>query len=160
MVRSNCWSLTTLGAEVILCGPPTLVPSTFPAAYPNRTIRVEHSLERALAGADAVMALRLQRERMTGGFLPSMREYRAVWGLTAARLADYPELPILHPGPMNEGIEIDPEVAHSKHSLVEAQVANGMPVRMAILLWAAGVRELPTVPNTSHLIATEVSHAR
>jgi aspartate carbamoyltransferase catalytic subunit len=145
VARSNCWSLTTMGAEVILCGPPTLVYPTFGDAFPRRSVRVEHDLDRALAQADAVMALRLQRERMTGGYLPSLREYRMCYGLTAERLARYPDLPVLHPGPMNEGVEIDPAVAHGPNSLVERQVANGTPVRMAILLWAAGRRDLPSI---------------
>ncbi|MBA3824887.1 MAG: aspartate carbamoyltransferase catalytic subunit, partial [Ktedonobacterales bacterium] len=111
VARSNCWALTTMGAQVTLCGPPTLLPTSFAAAYPDRAITCEYDVERALAGADVVMALRLQKERMEGGFLPSMREYRQQYGLTAARLAAYPDLLVMHPGPMNEGIEIDPDVA-------------------------------------------------
>lgn len=139
VARSNCWALTTMGAEVVLSGPPTLLPPTFAGAYPDRAIRIEHDLDRALEDADAVMALRIQQERAAGGFLPSLREYRARYGLTADRLARYaPDLPVLHPGPMNEGVEIDPDIAHSSRSLIEAQVANGGPVRMAVLLWASG----------------------
>jgi aspartate carbamoyltransferase catalytic subunit len=152
--RSNCWSLTEMGAEVILCGSPTLVPATFAAAYPDRAVHVEYDVERALAQADAVMALRLQKERMTSGFLPSLREYRLRYGLTAQRLAPYPHLPILHPGPMNEGVEIDPEIAHGPNSLVERQVTNGPAIRMAVLLWAAGRRDLSAEP----VPAEEVHH--
>jgi aspartate carbamoyltransferase catalytic subunit len=143
VARSNCWSLTALGATVVLCGPSTLLASDFPEAYRGRDVRVVRDLDAALATADAVMALRLQQERMDGGFLPSLREYRARFGLTLERLARWPDLPVLHPGPMNEGIEIDPAVAHSPRSLVERQVASGAAVRLAILLWAAGQVELP-----------------
>jgi aspartate carbamoyltransferase catalytic subunit len=138
VARSNCWALTTMGAEVILCGPPTLLPTTFAGAYPDRAVRITYDLDDALAQADAVMTLRLQKERMDGGFLPSLREYRLRYGLTTGRLAPYPDLPVLHPGPMNEGIEIDPAIAHSHRSLIERQVANGLPIRMAVLAWAAG----------------------
>ena len=141
VARSNCWALTTMGAQVILCGPPTLLPTTFATAYPERTIHLTYHVDEALAQADAVMALRLQKERMDGGFLPSLREYRQRYGLTSERLAAYPKLPILHPGPMNEGIEIDPAIAHSPRSLIERQVANGIPIRMAVLLWATGHAE-------------------
>ncbi len=137
VARSNIYALTTAGAEVILCGPPTMLPQTFTAAYPGRNVSVTYSIDEALANADAVMALRIQKERMTGGALPSLREYRQFFGLTAERMKAYPHLPILHPGPMNEGVEIDPEVAHGAQSYVERQVANGPLVRMAILLWAA-----------------------
>lgn len=141
VARSNCWALTALGARVILCGPPTLLPPSFAEAYPDRDVQMTYNLDDALAQADAVMTLRLQKERMDGGFLPSMREYRRHYGLTSARLADYSDLPILHPGPMNEGIEIDPAIAHSPRSLIERQVANGVPIRMAVLLWACGHAE-------------------
>src|SRR5579875_1008775 len=121
VARSNCWSLTALGAEVILCGPPTLLPATFAAAYPDRAVSVEYDLSHALERANAVMVLRLQKERMDGGFLPSLREYRRDYGLTPERLAPYPDLPVLHPGPMNEGIEIDPAIAHGATSRIERQ---------------------------------------
>ncbi len=152
VARSNCWSLTTLGAAVTLCGPPTLLPATFNHAYPERAVTVEYDLDRALAGADAVMVLRLQHERMDGGFLPSMREYRLCYGLTAARLAVYPDLPVMHPGPMNEGIEIDPAVAHGAQALIERQVTNGHAVRMAVLFWATGVTgAMETVGEAAHV---------
>ncbi len=149
VARSNCWSLPALGAEVVLCGPPTMVGKGFAAAYPHG-VRVEHDLDRALAGADAAYALRIQLERAAGGAIPSLREYRARYGLTTARLDALvkahtvrPDLAVLHPGPMNEGIEIDPEVAHGPQSLVARQVANGVPVRMAVLRWALGQFDLP-----------------
>jgi aspartate carbamoyltransferase catalytic subunit len=150
VARSNIWSLTTMGAEVILCGPPTLVPGSFAAAYPGRAVTIDHDLDRALATGDAVMVLRLQKERMDGGFLPSLREYRQRFGLTPERLANFSDLPVLHPGPMNEGVEIDPAIAHGARSLVERQVANGTAVRMAILAWAAGRADLPTPQEATH----------
>jgi aspartate carbamoyltransferase catalytic subunit len=142
VARSNCWALTALGAQVTLCGPPTLLPASFGAAFPGREVHVEYDLERGLGWADAVMALRLQRERIGSGHLPSLREYRNVYGLSAERMARYPHLPVLHPGPVNGGVEIDPAVAHGPQSLVGRQVENGTPVRMAVLLWATGRREL------------------
>jgi aspartate carbamoyltransferase catalytic subunit len=157
VARSNCWALTALGAEVTLCGPPTLLPASFATAYPDRAVRITYDLDAALAQADAVMALRLQKERMEGGFLPSLREYRRHYGLTPARLAPYPDLPILHPGPMNEGIEIDPAIAHGSTSRIERQVTNGVAVRMAVLAWAAGVLELQKDGNTE---ATERAHGK
>ncbi|HEV2238859.1 MAG TPA: aspartate carbamoyltransferase catalytic subunit [Ktedonobacterales bacterium] len=149
VARSNLWALTALGAEVVLCGPPTLVPpqlAALAAARPSpdgraRRARVEPCLERALAGADVVMALRLQRERQAAGLLPSLGEYRAHFGLSAERMAlARPGALVMHPGPMNEGVEIDPEVAHGAASVIERQVTNGVAVRMAILTLLARAR--------------------
>jgi aspartate carbamoyltransferase catalytic subunit len=150
VARSNVWALTTLGAQVVLCGPPMLLPPaavTLYAARPvpgtdaPRAVAVETRIERALAGADAVMALRLQRERQQAGLLPSLREYTACWGLTPERLRlARAGAPVLHPGPMNEGIEIDPAVAAGETSVIEEQVANGVAVRMAVLELLAGER--------------------
>jgi aspartate carbamoyltransferase catalytic subunit len=142
VARSNLWALTAVGAEVVLCGPPTLLPRTLAelaAARPTpdglpRRVRVEHHIERALEGAEVVMVLRLQRERQASGLLPSLREYTARYGLTPARLGlAAPGALVMHPGPMNEGIEIAPEVAHGAASLIERQVTNGLAVRMGIL---------------------------
>ena len=143
VARSNLWSLTAMGAEVVLCAPPTLMAPDVVAAYAarpvsgtgaRRQIIVEPRIEAALEGADVVMALRLQRERQQAGLLPSLREYTRRYGLTAQRmaLANRGAL-VMHPGPMNEGIEIDPEVAHGAASLVEEQVSNGVATRMAAL---------------------------
>ena len=149
VARSNVWALTTAGAEVVLCGPPTLAPrhlADLAASRPTpdghaRHVRVEHRLERALEGADVVMALRLQRERQAVGLLPSLDEYTRLYGLDERRLAlaNRGAL-IMHPGPMNEGVEITPEVAHGDASLVERQVANGVAVRMALLALLARAR--------------------
>ncbi|MEO7001013.1 MAG: aspartate carbamoyltransferase catalytic subunit [Ktedonobacterales bacterium] len=143
VARSNIWSLTALGAEVVLCAPPTLTPPNVADAYTSRPVpgtgaqrrvTVEPRIERALEGADVVMALRLQRERQQAGLLPSLREYTMRYGLTMERLQlTKPCALVLHPGPMNEGIEIDPDVAHSAYSLVEEQVTNGVATRMAAL---------------------------
>lgn len=142
VARSNLWALTAVGAEVVVCGPPTLLPRSIAelaAARPTpdglpRRVRVEHHIERALEGADVVMVLRLQRERQASGLLPSLREYTARYGLTPARLGlAAPGALVMHPGPMNEGIEIAPEVAHGAASLIERQVTNGVAMRMAIL---------------------------
>ncbi|MDE3228508.1 MAG: aspartate carbamoyltransferase, partial [Chloroflexota bacterium] len=105
-----------------------------PGTGAQRKVIVEPRIEAALEGADVVMALRLQRERQQAGLLPSLREYTARYGLTARRLTlANPGALVLHPGPMNEGIEIDPEVAHGAASLVEEQVSNGVATRMAAL---------------------------
>jgi aspartate carbamoyltransferase catalytic subunit len=136
VARSNLWLLTSLGAEVTVCAPPTLVPrglgDTHEGLLPP--VRVESSLDRAVEGADVVMALRMQLERMHGGFVPGMREYARLYQVNAERLARAnPGALVLHPGPMNEGVEISHEVAHGLQSQVEEQVANGVAVRMAVL---------------------------
>lgn len=143
VARSNLWSLTAMGAEVTLCAPPTLMAPAIVDAYTSRPvpgtgerrkITVEPRIEAALEGADVVMTLRLQRERQQSGLLPSLREYSRRYGLTAERLALANRGALaLHPGPMNEGVEIDPEVAHGAASVVEEQVSNGVATRMAAL---------------------------
>ncbi|HEY7356557.1 MAG TPA: aspartate carbamoyltransferase catalytic subunit [Ktedonobacterales bacterium] len=148
VARSNIWSLTTLGAEVILCGPPTLMPPHILASVASsddttpRRLRVEYQLERALEGADVVMALRLQKERQDAGLLPSLREYIARFGLTSQRLAAAkPDALVMHPGPMNEGVEIAHDVAYSDASVIEEQVTNGLAVRMAVLYALSQARQ-------------------
>jgi aspartate carbamoyltransferase catalytic subunit len=135
VARSNVWLLTTLGARVILVAPPTLVPlgvETWP-------VEVTHSLDAALEtyDLDAIMMLRIQLERMTGGgeaFFPSPAEYTRLFGLDGSRLARLPGRTIvMHPGPMNRGLEISAEAADSPRSVVVEQVANGVSVRMAVL---------------------------
>ena len=134
VARSNVDLLTTLGAQVTLVAPPTLVPvgaETWPA-------EIRYDLDDAIAGApDAVMMLRVQRERMSsagGGFFPSPQEYHRRYGLTGARLAALPDHAIvMHPGPMNRGLEISAEAADSPRSTIVEQVANGVSVRMAVL---------------------------
>ena len=144
VARSNIWALTAAGADVWLCGPATLLRG-FEAwagrgAAGGRRFHVTADVERALRDADVVMALRIQRERMSSGLLPSLREYAARYGLTAARLAlAKPGALVMHPGPMNEGVEIAPEVAAGAQSAITDQVTNGVAVRMAMLYLLAGV---------------------
>lgn len=148
VARSNVWALTAMGAEVVLCAPPTLLPPEVvalftarpvPGTNARRRVIVETNPERALRDADAVMALRLQKERQQAGLLPSLREYSRVYGLTTERLAlARPGALVLHPGPMNEGVEIEPAVASGAQSAIEEQVENGVAVRMAALALLAG----------------------
>ena len=149
VARSNLWGLTKMGANVVLCAPPTLLPTDFVNGYrtleehPFASVQIETSVDRALEGADVVMALRIQSERQQAGHLPTLREYSRMYGITPARLElAKPEVLVMHPGPMNEGIEIDPEVAHGARSVIEEQVTNGVAVRMALLYsLATPVRE-------------------
>jgi aspartate carbamoyltransferase catalytic subunit len=130
VARSNVLLLSTLGAEVVLVAPPTLLP-TGVAEWP---CRVAHHLDAELPALDAVMMLRVQAERMHGGFFPSAREYSVAYGLDERRLALLPEgAPVLHPGPMVRGMEIAPAVADAPNAAVLAQVRNGVHVRMAVL---------------------------
>ena len=132
VARSNVWGLTAMGARVVLCGPPTLLPVAWQRAFP--CISVETDLGTALESADVVMPLRLQKERQEAGLLPSMAEYVRLYQLNAERLSlARPGALVLHPGPMNEGIEISPEVAHGAQSAIQEQVTNGVAVRMALL---------------------------
>jgi aspartate carbamoyltransferase catalytic subunit len=148
VARSNLWALTACGANVVLCGPPTLLPDAFGqfvAAPPpgqasdpvaqRSAIRVERDLDRALQGADAVMTLRLQQERMHQNLLTSLESYHRAYGLTHARLeACGSTVPVLHPGPVNRGVEMSGSLLDDlQRSLVEQQVTNGIAVRMALL---------------------------
>ncbi|RRJ87288.1 aspartate carbamoyltransferase catalytic subunit [Gulosibacter macacae] len=140
VARSNVWLLTTLGARVTLVGPPTLLP----AAIDGWPAETSYDLDAALAeGPDAVMMLRIQAERMHDSFFPHTREYARMWGLTDARFRGLPEsTSIMHPGPMNRGLEIASAAADSPQSTVLEQVANGVSVRMAALyLLCSGVKE-------------------
>jgi aspartate carbamoyltransferase catalytic subunit len=145
VARSNIWSLTAAGADLWLCGPSTLLRG-FEAwagsgGAAGRAFHVTSSIDEALRDADVVMALRLQRERMSSGLLPSLREYAARFGLTATRLAaSSPDVLVMHPGPMNEGVEIAPDVAAGSHSVIADQVTNGVAIRMALLYLLAGGR--------------------
>ena len=140
VARSNLWGLTRMGANVVLCAPPTLMPTDFVNGYrsekghPFASVEVDHRLDRAIENADVVIALRLQLERQRAGHLPTIREYAKTYGITAERLKQAkPQALVMHPGPMNEGIEIESEVAHGAQSVVEEQVTNGVAVRMALL---------------------------
>ncbi len=134
VARSNIWGLTTMGVEVTLCGPPTLMPGNLNKSHHLPQVSTEHDIGTALDGADVVMMLRLQLERQQSGLLPTIREYIQLYQLTEQRLAKAkPDALVLHPGPMNEGIEISPAVAHGPQSVINEQVTNGVAVRMALL---------------------------
>lgn len=135
VARSNIYGLLNTGAKVAVCGPRTLVP----AGIEELGCRVFARVEEAMEWADALNVLRLQLERMKGGFVPSLREYNRVFGVTRRRLARVPRgLAVLHPGPMNRGVEIDSDVADGPHSVILRQVTNGVAVRMAVLALLAG----------------------
>jgi aspartate carbamoyltransferase catalytic subunit len=135
VLRSNALLLTRMGASVRACGPPTLVPP----GLDRLGLGVTHSIDEAVEGADVVMMLRVQHERMTGLYLPSVREYFTLFGLTPARLERAaPDVIVMHPGPMNRGVEIDSVVADGPWSVILDQVANGVAVRMAVLYLLAG----------------------
>ena len=141
VARSALWGFVKVGAEVTLSGPGTLLPlelldprKGLPESHPLASVKVDTNLDRAIEGADVVMALRLQSERQDSGFFPSLREYIRRWQVTEARLARAkPDPLVMHPGPMNEGIEISTAVAHGDNSVIEEQVTNGVAVRMALL---------------------------
>jgi aspartate carbamoyltransferase catalytic subunit len=135
VLRSNLYLLTKMGANVVVCGPATLIPP----GLKQLGVDVTTSLDEAVAGADVVMMLRVQHERMHGLFLPSVREYFTLFGLTPARMALAAEDAIvMHPGPMNRGVEIDSAVADGRWSVILDQVGNGVATRMAVLYLLAG----------------------
>ena len=135
VLRSNVMLLTKLGAEVWVSGPPTLLP----AGIEQFGVRVTTAIDEAVADADVIMMLRIQQERMQGAFFPSLREYYNVFGLTTARVRHArADVIIMHPGPINRGVEIASEVADGPYSVILEQVANGVAVRMAVLYLLAG----------------------
>lgn len=142
VARSAVWGFATLGAHVTLVGPPTLLPA-WPSSD-DRFPRAPHvtmtsSLARGLEHADVVMALRMQRERQQNGYVPSLAEYIGRYAITPSALATArPDVLLLHPGPMNLGVEVGAEAAYGPQSVIRAQVTNGVAVRMAVLLWALG----------------------
>ena len=142
VARSNIWGMTTMGAKVILCAPPTLLPrglASFIANCQLPNVSIETEIEPALENADVIMPLRLQMERQQSGLLPSLREYIRLYQLTTERLSlAKQQVMVMHPGPINEGIEISPEVAHGTQSVIEEQVTNGVAIRMALLYLIAG----------------------
>jgi len=139
VARSNAWGLRKLGARVILCGPPTLVPPAIGAAL---GVEVSHDIEDVVRQADALNCLRIQFERKAGNFFPSTREYAAIYGLNDARMKNCkPNAIIMHPGPINRGIELTPELADGPRSVILDQVENGLCVRMAVLALCMGASE-------------------
>ena len=138
VARSNIWALTKLGARVTLCGPSTLIPKEFE----RLGVRITHDVEEALRRADVVNLLRIQHERQRKSYFPSTGEYSALFGLTAERfLLTKPEVLIMHPGPINRGVEIASEVADCPRSVILEQVSNGLAVRMAALFLLNGVQD-------------------
>ncbi|MCI0343941.1 MAG: aspartate carbamoyltransferase, partial [Chloroflexi bacterium] len=151
VARSNLWTLTAGGADVWLCGPATLLRGfeawAGASAAGGRRFTVTSDVSAALRDADVVMALRIQKERMDGGLLPSLREYAARFGLTRERLALAHEgALVMHPGPMNEGVEIAADVASGPGSVITDQVTTGVAIRMALLYLLAGTRGTPAQP--------------
>jgi aspartate carbamoyltransferase catalytic subunit len=139
VLRSNVLLLTKLGADVWVSGPPTLVPP----GIEQLGVRVTTSIDEAVADADVIMMLRIQQERMQGAFFPSLREYFTVFGMTTERVGlARPDVIIMHPGPINRGVEIASEVADGPYSVILEQVANGVAVRMAVLYLLAGGAEV------------------
>jgi aspartate carbamoyltransferase catalytic subunit len=135
VARSNIWGLTKLGAHVGVCAPRTLLP----ADVADLGVKVFTRIEEAIEWAEVLNVLRLQLERMQAGYVPSLREYNRVFGVTRERVERAPhDLVILHPGPMNRGVEIDSDVADGPHSVILDQVTNGVAVRMAVLYLLAG----------------------
>jgi aspartate carbamoyltransferase catalytic subunit len=135
VARSNIWGLLKMGAEVGVCGPRSLLPN----AIGEFGVTIFDHIEDAVQWADALNVLRLQLERMQKGYIPSLREYNRVFGVSRERLARAPrDVLILHPGPMNRGVEIDSDVADGPHSVILNQVTNGVAVRMAVLYLLAG----------------------
>jgi aspartate carbamoyltransferase catalytic subunit len=136
VARSNLHGLTKLGAKVRLCGPPTMIPQGVEALGGS----VHHRLRDAVEGADAVMMLRIQHERIGDPLIPGTREYSKLWGLNEKKASDWlrPDCVILHPGPVNRGVELSPELADGPRSVILPQVENGVAVRMAILYLLAG----------------------
>ena len=138
VARSNIYGLLKLGAEVAVCGPPTLMPP----AIQELGVTVFTRIEEAIEWAGVLNVLRLQLERMHGGFVPSLREYNRIWGVSSQRLAAAPrDVLVLHPGPINRGVEIDSDVADGPHSVILNQVTNGVAIRMAVLYLLAGGRQ-------------------
>ena len=135
VARSNIWGLQAMGAEVAVCGPRSLLPG----AIREMGVQVFDRIEAAIEWSHALNILRLQLERMHGGYIPSLREYNRVFGVTRERLERAPrDIVIMHPGPMNRGVEIDSDVADGPHSVILDQVTNGVAVRMAVLYLLAG----------------------
>jgi aspartate carbamoyltransferase catalytic subunit len=140
VARSNIWGLTKLGAQVTVAGPPTMMP----ADVERFGVTVAKSTDEALEGADVVNILRIQLERQRGNLYPSLREYARVYGVNVERLRRAkPDVVVMHPGPMNRGVEISQDVADGKHSVILEQVTNGVAVRMAVLYLLAGQKAAP-----------------
>lgn len=138
VARSNIWGLTKLGAKVTVCGPATLMPRGIEAMGVN----VSYDIKATIKKSDAVIALRLQKERQQDKFLPSMREYARLFGINQIKLNEgSSDLIVMHPGPTNRGVELSADVADGKQSVILDQVTNGVAVRMAVLYLVLGTKE-------------------
>ncbi|MDQ7780027.1 MAG: aspartate carbamoyltransferase catalytic subunit [Planctomycetota bacterium] len=139
VARSNIWGLTKLGAHVTVCGPATLVPPFIE----DLGVKVSHNVDEAIADADVINLLRIQMERQKANLFPSVREYSRIFGIDGERMKrTRKDVLIMHPGPINRGVEIAPDVADGEQSVILKQVTNGLAVRMAVLFLVAGVKEL------------------
>jgi len=155
VARSNIWGLTKLGAEVTIAGPPTMMP----AEVERFGVRVAKSVDEAIEGSDVVNILRIQLERQRGSLYSSLREYARVYGVTRERLRRArPDVTVMHPGPMNRGVEIAQDVADGEHSVILQQVTNGVAVRMAVLYLLAGRNEAPEAPTETPTVEATKSH--
>jgi aspartate carbamoyltransferase catalytic subunit len=153
VARSNIWGLKTLGASVTVCGPATFMPAEIEGLGVETTTDVHE----AIADADVVNILRIQQERQQGGFLPSLREYTSLFGIDSARVAEMPpDALIMHPGPMNRGVEITPDVADGERSVILDQVTNGVAVRMAVIYLLARARAAEKVEESEILAEVEL----
>lgn len=142
VARSNIWALTKLGAKVTLCGPSTLVPKVFE----QMGCRVTYNVQEAIAEADIIHLLRIQHERQRASMFPSLGEYTSLFSLNKSRLAaTKPDALVMHPGPINRGVEIDSEIADCGRSVILEQVTNGLAVRMAVLFLVTGGGQAPAV---------------
>lgn len=142
VARSNIWGMRHYGIKLVLCAPPTLLPNGLQEMLERcalKHVTIEHNLDAALENADIVMPLRLQKERQQSGLISSMREYIRGYQVNQQRIAKAkPDVLVMHPGPMNEGVEISHEVAYGTRSRIEQQVTNGVAIRMALLYLVAG----------------------
>ncbi|OGR80638.1 MAG: aspartate carbamoyltransferase [Elusimicrobia bacterium RIFCSPLOWO2_02_FULL_39_32] len=138
VARSNLWGLTKMGARVTLCGPKSLLPEEIKRVF-GKSVRIEYDLKKAVEDADAINVLRIQKERQSQGFIPSLTEYIERYGLHQNKISWLKkDCIVLHPGPMNRGIEIDSSVADGERSVILEQVTNGIAIRMAVLYLLAG----------------------
>lgn len=133
VARSNVYGLTALGANVTLCGPATLMPVELSQLVERGNVRVTHNLDEALEGCDVAMALRIQLERQGSNRLPSLREYHELFGIKMSHMDSRPDLLVMHPGPVNRGVELESSVVDHERALILDQVTNGVAVRMAVL---------------------------
>jgi aspartate carbamoyltransferase catalytic subunit len=155
VARSNIWGLTKLGAEVTIAGPPTMMP----AEVERFGVRVAKSVDEAIEGSDVVNILRIQLERQRGFLYPSLREYARVYGVTQERLRRArADVTVMHPGPMNRGVEIAQDVADGEHSVILQQVTNGVAVRMAVLYLLSGRNDAPEAPSETPTVEATRSH--